>query len=318
MNFEQLTGFVEVAATGHFTRAAQNLHLAQPSLSRQIATLEQELAVQLFHRARGNVTLTSAGERLLPLARRMLVDAATARADMADLAGLRRGRIRVGATPTLCTSLLVDVLTSFRARYPGVDIEVLERGSRSLIEALTEGALDLALVVTSVSSPAGREVIEREALLEERLVLVSAASGAAESQEGSGGGAVSLEELSKIPQIMFPENYDLRVAVDAAFSGSGLEPTVAVAGAEMDAALRFVERGLGAAVVPAMVALDRPALRVHALEDPSLSRTVSIARRSDMALTHAASSLLDVIRETTDRLLQPGSAAERYVARARG
>ena len=110
MNLEQLRGFAEVARTGHFTRAAEQLHVAQPSLSRQIATLEAELGVELFHRARGNIALTAAGERLLPLARRMLADAETARSEMAELAGLRRGRIRLGATPTLCTSLVVDVL----------------------------------------------------------------------------------------------------------------------------------------------------------------------------------------------------------------
>ena len=72
MNLEQLRSFVEVARIGHFTRAASHLHLAQPSLSRQISTLEHDLGAELFHRARGNITLTAAGESLLPLARRML------------------------------------------------------------------------------------------------------------------------------------------------------------------------------------------------------------------------------------------------------
>src|SRR5690554_6059423 len=118
MNLEQLRGFVEIAHAGHFTRAAERLHLAQPSLSRQIATLEAELGVDVFHRARGNVSLTAAGERLLPYARRILSDAANARDEMAELAGLRRGRIRLGATPTLCTSLVSDVLSEFQSRYP--------------------------------------------------------------------------------------------------------------------------------------------------------------------------------------------------------
>ncbi|MGB4777948.1 LysR family transcriptional regulator, partial [Microbacterium sp.] len=67
MNLEQLRGFSEIAATGHFTRAAERLHLAQPTLSRQISTLEAELGVELLHRARGHVAVTAAGERLLPL-----------------------------------------------------------------------------------------------------------------------------------------------------------------------------------------------------------------------------------------------------------
>src|SRR5699024_6595418 len=75
-------GFVEVAATGHFTKAAAALHLAQPSLSRQISTLEKELGAELFHRARGHISLTAAGQTLLPTARRMLADAEAVRRDM--------------------------------------------------------------------------------------------------------------------------------------------------------------------------------------------------------------------------------------------
>ena len=206
MNLDQLRSFVEVAQTGHFTRAAEQLHLAQPSLSRQISTLERELGVELFHRVRGNVALTSAGERLLPLARRMLADADTARNEMAELAGLRRGRIRLGATPTLCTSLVAEVIAEFHERYPGVDIEILERGSRTLLSALMEGALDLALIVTSVSSGEARAVLDREPILSERLVVVSAASrpdpfGTASADHGRG---LELSELAAVPQIAFP------------------------------------------------------------------------------------------------------------------
>lgn len=322
MNLEQLRGFAEVARLGHFTRAAEQLHLAQPSLSRQIAALEAELGVELFHRARGNIALTAAGERLLPLARRMLADADTARSEMAELAGLRRGRIRLGATPTLCTSLVVDVLAEFHERYPGIDIEILERGSRSLITALVEGSLDLALIVTSVSSGAARAVLELEPILSERLVVVSAASmadpfpfAAAASDSLPGGAAVDLESLARVPQVLFPENYDLRVAVDAAFGAAALTPLVAVEGAEMDAALRFAERGIGVAVVPAMIAALRPDLRAAPLADASLARTISVARRSDMAPTHASVALQALVREVADRLASPGSETAALVSR---
>ncbi|MGO1737232.1 MAG: LysR family transcriptional regulator [Leucobacter sp.] len=321
MNLEQLRGFVEIAHTGHFTRAAERLHLAQPSLSRQIATLEAELGVDVFHRARGNVSLTAAGERLLPYARRILSDAANARDEMAELAGLRRGRIRLGATPTLCTSLVSDVLSEFQSRYPGIDIEILERGSRSLIGALTEGTLDLALVVTSVSSATARTALEREPILRERLVVVSSMSlpdpfaHRADPESGHAHGAVDLRELAEVPQILFPENYDLRVTMETAFKSANLTPLVAVAGAEMDAALRFAERGIGVAVVPAMVAVDRPSLRAAPLADTSLTRTVSIARRSDMTPTRASTAVQALIHEIADRLTAPTAMTSHLVTR---
>ncbi|MBO1900681.1 LysR family transcriptional regulator [Leucobacter weissii] len=309
MNLEQLRGFAEVAAVGHFTRAAERLHLAQPSLSRQIRSLESELGVDLFHRARGNVSLTAAGERLLPIARRMLSDAETAAAEMAELAGLTRGRIRLGAPPTLCTSLVAEVLAKYHASYPGIEIEVMERGSRSLITALLEGVLDLALIVTSVSSGA-RAVLEREPILSERLVVVSSAE---RPDPFGGASSVTLRGLAEVPQMMFPESYDLRSAVDAAFRAEGLTPLVAVEGAEMDAALSFTKRGIGVAVVPAMVATERSQLRATPLQD--LTRTVSLARRSDMAPTHASASLQATIREVADLLTAPGAALSPLVSR---
>lgn len=119
MHFQQLTYFVAVAETLHFTRAAEAVHVSQPSLSQQIRALESELGAELFSRARGNIALTDAGEALLPLARRILADAETARHEVQELVQLRSGRVRLGATPSLCTGLLPDVLRAFHDRHPG-------------------------------------------------------------------------------------------------------------------------------------------------------------------------------------------------------
>src|SRR3954462_4858813 len=121
MQLQQLAYFVAVGEVRHFTRAAEALRVAQPSLPKQLRTLESDLGAPLFSRARGNVTLTPAGEALLPLARRMLADAGTARQEVAELAGLRRGRVRLGATPSLCAGLLADALARFHLAYPGIE-----------------------------------------------------------------------------------------------------------------------------------------------------------------------------------------------------
>jgi len=312
MTLEQLRGFVEVARTGHFTRAAERLHLAQPSLSRQISALEAGLGVDVIHRARGNISLTAAGERLLPTARRMLADADAAQAEMAELAGLQRGSARLGMTPTLGTSIVADVLVEYRKRHPGVDIEVVERGSRTLIADLAEGRLDLALIVTTVSSAPARAVLAREPLLTERLVAVSAAD---DPDPFSGADTVSLASLASEPYLQLAEDYDLRTAMDAAFDAAGLVPRVAVTGAEMDAALAFAERGLGITVVPAMVAAGRPALRTTRLADPALTRTISLARRKDMALTHAAAAMRELILGVAAQITAPGAPLAPFVSR---
>jgi DNA-binding transcriptional LysR family regulator len=294
MNLEQLRGFVEVARLGHFTRASEHLHLAQPSLSRQISTLERELGAELFHRARGHIALTSAGETLLPRAQRMLAEADAIREEMDELRGLRRGRVRLGAPPTLCISLVAEALNVFHAAHPDVDLHLIESGSRLLVEQLAVGAVDIALITESDGPPPSGFSLTRTPLLTEELVVVSAASRPPVAVTP----AIGLDHLATLPLIALDATYELRATTDAAFRSAGLDPTPVLEGAEMDAVLRFAERGLGVAVVPAMVLLDRPALRSVRLSHPMMTRTVSLAHRSDVTPAVAVAAMRKVILAT--------------------
>jgi DNA-binding transcriptional LysR family regulator len=292
VNLDQLRGFVAVAQLGHFTRAAEHLHLAQPSLSRQIASLEQDLGAELFHRARGGSTLTVAGESLLPLARRMLADAESVRRELAELAGLQRGRVRLGATPTLCISLVAEVLSAFHEAHPAIELHLSEQGSRRLLDELASGELDLALITTSDSTSAERFTMTP--LLVEELVVISSASAPPVTTRET----IGLDDVAGLPQIVFSSTYDLRSTTDAAFHSANLRPDVVLEGAEMDAVLRFVERGLGVAIVPAMVLIDRPGLRPVRLAGPPLTRTISLARPTDIAPTLAVEVMQRTITAT--------------------
>ncbi|MDR2998720.1 MAG: LysR family transcriptional regulator [Microbacterium sp.] len=300
MRLEELRSFEAVARLGHFTRAADELFLTQPSLSRQIQALESDLGATLFQRDRTGVAITTAGEALLPIARRMLADADAARQEMDELAGLRRGRIRLGAPPTLCVSVVAEVIAAFRRAHPGIDLHITEAGSRTLVEALSEGTLDLALTISrpNVRSDAPVELVP---LFTEELVVASAADTADIPER------LTVTELAALPQVAFNRSYDLRVATDAAFEASGLTPTVAVEGAEMDAVLRFVARGIGVAVVPATVLLGRPELRGSQLCDPSLTRTVNLSRRAAVRPSAAVAAIETTIFEVVAGLAHEDS-----------
>jgi DNA-binding transcriptional LysR family regulator len=296
MNLEQLRGFVAVAQLGNFTRAAEHLHLAQPSLSRQIASLEQDLGAELIHRSRGGSTLTVAGDALLPLARRMLADAESVHRELAELAGLQRGRVRLGATPSLCISLVAEVLSVFHTAHPGIELYVSEQGSRRLLDELGRGELDLALITTSEATSADRFSVMP--LLVEELVLISSASAPPVTTRDT----ITLDMIAGLPQIIFSASYDLRATTDAAFHDKNLTPDVVLEGAEMDAVLRFVERGLGVAIVPAMVLIDRPGLRSVRLRAPSLTRSITLARPTDVATTAAVAVMQRTITATAKAL----------------
>lgn len=311
MNLEQLQSFVEVARIGHFTKAAAHLHLAQPSLSRQIAALEADLGAELFNRARGNITLTAAGESLMPLARRMLADADRVRFEMQELAGLRRGQVRIGATPTLCISLVAEALAAFHKKYPGIELHLSERGSRGLLEELTAGTLDLALITATEVDTAAASLNQTPLLVEELVVISAANSTLLEPFE-----SISLAELAALPQITFHESYDLREATMQAFRQASLQPQIVLEGAEMDAVLRCVERGLGVAVVPAMVLADRPGLRSVRLTEPHLNRTISLARRNDVPLSQAAQAMQKMITKTANAFLSADTSRPGLITRA--
>ncbi|MFF4381298.1 LysR family transcriptional regulator [Kitasatospora sp. NPDC001547] len=281
MQLQQLRYFLAVAETRHFTRAAEAAHVAQPSLSQQIRALERELGAELFHRARGNIALTDAGDALLPLARRILADTESARLAVQETVQLRRGRVRLGAPPSLCTSLVPDVLRVFRDRYPGVTLVVREGGSRDLVGWLGAGELDLALIITRPSGEQAPALAVTE-LLHEELVLVAA--------ERRARRRVRVAELEGRPLVMFREGYDVREATLAACRAAGFEPEFAVEGGEMDAVLGFVRAGLGPAVVPGMVAA-RSGLAVTAFAGPGLGRTIAVAHGQEVPLTRAAEAL---------------------------
>ncbi|MFJ9643070.1 LysR family transcriptional regulator [Streptomyces sp. NPDC101206] len=286
MQFQQLVYFVAVAETRHFTRAAERVHVAQPSLSQQIKALERELGAELFSRARGNIALTDAGEALLPLARRILADADTARLEVQELAQLRRGRVRLGATPSVCTGLLPDVLRAFHTEHPGIELLIEESGSLDLVRELARGALDLALIALPL--PPSAPALDTVELLTEDLVVVSSA----QLPPPGGGGPLTVSGLRDEPMVMFRHGYDLRDLTVAACRAEGFEPVFTVEGGEMDAVLGFVRAGLGVAVVPAMVVGHAgPGLRHTPLEGAPLRRTIALAHRTDVAPPRAAREL---------------------------
>ncbi|MEU7639358.1 LysR family transcriptional regulator [Streptomyces sp. NPDC039016] len=208
------------------------------------------------------------------------------------VAQLRRGRLRLGAPPSLCASLVPDVLSAFHATYPGVDLIVTEDGSQDLVRALADGELDLALIITPL--PGQAPALATAELLREELVVVSAPGRPA--PVAGRRTRIRVEDLRGRPLAMFRRGYDLREFTTAACRAAGFEPTFTVEGGEMDAVLGFVRAGLGIAVVPSMVA-ERSGLRVTPFATPGMHRVVSVAHRGDVSPPRAARELDRILRE---------------------
>ena len=288
MELQQLRYFVAIADTGTFTAAAKELHVAQPSVSKQVRKLETELGASLLERRKAGITLTDAGAILLPWARRVLADVDGARIEVAGLASLERGRLSVGATPSLSTVLLPRVLASFHTAHPGVTLSVVEAGSRDLVERLATGDLDLALVILPLPR---EELFDTMPLIREELVLAVAKKHPLAARK-----SVRVGELRGVPLVMFRDGYDLRSATISACEQAGFHPTFAIEGAEMDGVLRMAAAGVGVAVVPRMVVEKGGPLVAVRLVQPTLTRSVGVAFRRDRHRSRAADAFVTQLR----------------------
>lgn len=284
MQLHQLTYALAVAEQESFTGAADSLHLAQPSLSRQVRLLEHELGVVLFNRGPGQsrVTLTPDGAALVPFMQRVLADVEATVAEARALAGMVRGRVAVGATPSLVTSVLAPALVEFHAGHPGIELSVVEAGSHQLVPQVAAGEVDLALVVLPVTEP----LVTATPLFDDPLVLA-----VARGHDLARRRSVRVRELDGVDLVMFREGYDLRAATLDACREAGAHPRVVSEGGEMAGVLSFVAAGLGAAVVPAIALPQDGSLAAVPFSAPTLSRTIAVAQRSDRALARPARAL---------------------------
>jgi DNA-binding transcriptional LysR family regulator len=286
VQLRQLEYVLAVAEEQSFTRAASRLHLAQPSLSRQVRLIERELGVLLFDRGPGQavVSLTAEGAALLPFIRRIMADVAGAGAEARALRGMDRGRLSVGATPSLITRVLAPALVEFHRGHPGIELLVVEAGSRQLVPQLASGEVDLALVVLPVTDP----LVSTTPLFEDPLVLP-----VAPGHPLAGRSRVQVADLHGLDLVMFREGYDLRAVTLAACRAGGAAPHLVSQGGEMDGVLAFVAAGLGAAVVPAIALTSDDRVAAIPFTDPGIRRIVALAQRNDRALARPARALAD-------------------------
>ncbi len=288
MELRHLRYFEAVARHSHVTRAAAELHIAQPALSKQISQLEQELGVALFDRVGRNVRLTEAGEALLPHARAAMTQVEAARAEMAERIGLRRGRASIGTPPTVGTQLLPTVLAAFNKRYPGIELRLHEAGVQTLLDLLETGLTDVAVVTLPVED----EHLTVVPLFTEEMVIAVWKDHPLANRT-----TVQISDLKDEPWVLSPENYELREATLNACQAAGFAPRVVLDGGETDTLLRFVVAGIGVALVPRLAVQNTSDLVALPVSDQKLQRSLGLVWRGDRAASPAARAMREFLVE---------------------
>jgi DNA-binding transcriptional LysR family regulator len=245
MQLRHLRTFAAVASTLNITRAAEQVHLAQSSVTEQIQTLEADLGTALFDRTRRGLQLTEAGRRLLEFAGPLLTLADDARAAVADAAGITAGALTIGALETLCGSFLPPLLARFRRQFPAIGLTLKVAGSGELRNGVRNGGLDLCFAFGT--TPPDRET-HSEIVGQDRLVTIIPQAHWLAQRE-----VISLTDLANEAFLVTENGCVYRRLFDEAFEAAG-SPVPPIAGefGSLAAILRMVEAGLGCALVPGL------------------------------------------------------------------
>ncbi len=283
----QMSYWLAVVEEGSFTRAAVRMHISQPSLSQQVRTLEQELGGELLERLPRSVRLTPAGQAFLPHAR-IAVDA-TARAvrSAREALQLQTGELEISTVRSIAGGLLPQLISVWRARYPGTFVRLHEFTHRTLAEdSVREGRSDLGI---GPPPPDWRGSLCRLGWEEFKVVLPADDPLAGES-------SVALDQLAEREWVMFDAGnglHDLVIQAFAALSSTPFRPRHSVLTSQVEAAARLAAAGVGAALVPENAlpeGLDGVVLRV----DPPLGRELTVYARASW--TPLARAFVDVMR----------------------
>ncbi len=281
MELRHLQYFIAVCKHLHFTKAAESLGIAQPTLSQQIQVLEQEINTPLFERVGKKVLLTEAGEILLKYSLRVFDTLEQAETDISQLKGLERGHVKIAY---LGSYLAMETVVAFHQRFPNIQISVEQLSTDLIRHKLLQNELDFGVVFLPL---ADRE-LESIPLYNETLAVIASRTHAMAQQRG-----ITLEQLREVPLILMSKKYMIRQMFDQACQEKGYDFTPIIELNEMDDLREMVEKNVGVSVLPSLYvrSVSRRIIKAIPLADVPIKRTIGIVYRKGRFMSVAALAL---------------------------
>ena len=278
MELRQLQYFVKVARKEHFTKAAEELHVAQSAVSRQIHQLEEELGISLFVQVGRNVQLTPAGKLFLNRIETILTDLEKSVLEIRELLDPELGEIRLGFPHSLGVNLVPSVVAQFRQEHPNVKFKFKQGKFNSLINDVVNKEVDLTLISPF---PESHVQVTGELLITEELFAILPPNHILSEYQ-----ALRLEQLRDETFVLFSEGYSLRPIVMDACLKAGFKPTIGFEGEETDTIRGLVAAGMGVSLLPEMALVEISPLQPVKIKvtDPQVTRTIGLIRRSNEKL----------------------------------
>ncbi|MEO0448919.1 MAG: LysR substrate-binding domain-containing protein [Pseudomonadota bacterium] len=294
----QLQYIVAVSETGRFHEAAKRLHVSQPSLSAQIADVEQQLDVQLIERGRNGALMTPYGEEFVRRARLILRDVEDLKSSMKTRHGALSGRIRLGVLPSVGPYLLPPVVKDLHRTYPELRLIVEEHWTDGLNAHLLDGTLDCV-----ISTPEDHKDMANTLLFEEHLWIC-----AAPDDQLAGTGPVKIADLKGREILSVGQSQRLNIAVRDLAKQAEADISTVFTGTSLDAIRHMAATGAGIAVLPAIYALSEASrdadLVLRPLDHDAAQRRVALIWRPTSPMAESFAQMADILRDDAEAILR--------------
>lgn len=245
LDIRQITYFSEVARQSSFTKAAANLHISQPSLSKTIKILESEIGATLLYRGAKQLELTDAGEAFLANAKHVLEAFDNLTSELNDVMDLKKGEIKIGIPPIIGAAFFSRLISEYKESYPSIEMHLTEVGSNKIKQGVEEGTLDIGLIC---NVPVQAENLETIKLVNDPLMLIVHRDNPLARKE-----AIDFPIIKHESFILYRQDFSLHDSIIAACQQHGFYPNIACESSQKDFMIEMVEAKLGVALLPSKI-----------------------------------------------------------------
>ena len=291
MKLSQIRSFVAVARCGKFSQAAIELDLTQPTVSHAIASLEEDLGMQLLFRGKKGVNLTPAGESILVHCDRILQSIEDIKQEANRYKSLSGGKIRISAFRGAAAQLLPQIRADFKLKYPQIEIQIVEEKDCPQVEQMVYlGKADLGFTIL----PTSKDLETIEVLRDDYIVLLPPNI---DLIVGTNPKQISWIQLLDIPIISYPNHNSCFKQIKQHFAAEGYQFEPAEQVRESDTIVNLVATGSGAAILPQLSVFHLPQGITVCQLPKALQRIVVVATPKDIDLSHAVWAFIDFLKQ---------------------
>ncbi|WP_079526588.1 LysR family transcriptional regulator [Halobacillus hunanensis] len=287
MDIRHLEYFSEVAKHLSFTKAAASLHVSQPSISKVVKNLEDELEVPLFYRSK-NLELTDAGKAVLSNAKDVLEAFSNLTSELTDIMELKKGEIRIGIPPIIGAAFFSKLITHYKEIYPLIEISLTEVGSKEIKRGVDEGSLDIGLIC---NTPIKKENFEIVRVIKDPLMLIVHSSHPLAEYQ-----SIDLSALQNQPFILYREDFTLHDRIMEECALNGFEPKVVCHSSQKDFMIEMVEAKLGIALLPSKICekINNPEIKAITLTNSNINLELGMVWKKNKYLPYSVREFISM------------------------